>query len=182
MNRLSRTFFERDTVIVARELIGSVLMRKIGNQLLSGIIIETEAYGFENDSASHAFRGKRKRNLPMFGLCGSAYVYFTYGNHYCLNVVAKDAKIAAGGVLIRAIMPMNGIDLMKINRKKEDLRILTNGPGKLAQALQLTSQHNGHDCITSDELWIEKGEKCEVEATPRIGISKAQDKLWRFTI
>lgn len=182
MNRLPRSFFERDTVIVARELIGSVLMRKIGDQLLSGIIIETEAYGYDNDPASHAYGGKRKRNVPLFGPSGHAYVYFTYGNHYCMNVVAKNSAVQAGGVLIRAIEPIQGIALMKLHRNKDDMRILANGPGKLAQALQLTTAHNGIDCTDSDELWIVKGKQLPVHITPRIGISKAQEKLWRFIL
>lgn len=180
MNRILRTFYQRNTVTVARELIGAKLMRKIGNHQLAGIITETEAYCFDDDPASHAYRGKKQRNIPMFGPEGCAYIYFIYGNHFCFNVVAREKGIAAGAVLIRAIRPVNGIELMKQHRGKEDLRILANGPGKLTQALQLTTKLNGLDCVESHELWIEKGAPVSVQATPRIGISVAQDKLWRF--
>ena len=109
---LAREFYNRDTVCVARELLGKTLVRKIDRQKLSGIITETEAYKGQNDPASHASRKMTERNKVMFGQIGKTYVYFTYGNHFMLNAVAKNEKSNAGAVLIRSIEPQEGIKLM----------------------------------------------------------------------
>ena len=137
---LQREFFQRDTVIVAKDLLGKKLIRKIGNRKCSGIIIETEAYRASDDPASHAGIRKTKRNRIMFEQIGRAYVYFTYGMYHCLNVVARNKKFNAGAVLIRGIYPQLGIDIMSKLRNNTKIQNLTNGPGKLTQALDITLQ------------------------------------------
>src|SRR3989338_10306073 len=114
---LERSFYERNTQVVAFELIGKVLIFKQGDNFLSGKIVETEAYFGANDPASHAYRGVTPRNRVMFGPAGKTYVYFTYGNHYCLNIVTEKEGVA-GAVLIRALEPLGGIDMMRKNRRQ----------------------------------------------------------------
>ena len=138
MTILPREFYSRDTVTVAKSLLGKKIVRRIGKQEISGIIIETEAYRHADDPASHAFRKITERNKVMFDEVGKAYVYFTYGMHYCFNVVAKSSKFEAGAVLIRAITPEKGIEIMEKNRGTKDRKKLTNGPAKLTQALGIT--------------------------------------------
>src|SRR5947209_12209298 len=134
---LRSEFYKRSTQLVAKELIGRELVRciKVGNtiQYMAGTIVETEAYGsVQEDEASHAYRGMTKRNEVMFGPVGRAYVYFTYGNHYCVNVTAKEDTQRAGAILIRSINPTRGIELMQVFRNK-DLLDLACGPGKLTR-------------------------------------------------
>jgi DNA-3-methyladenine glycosylase len=179
---LDRRFYARDTVKVARDLLGKILVRRIGEHKLSGIIVETEAYRSSDDPASHSYRGMTNRNRVMFGEVGYSYVYFTYGMYYCLNIVAKDTDTMAGAVLIRALEPLEGIDIMKKNRMKE-LYNLTNGPGKLTQALMIDKSLNSIDVTKEGALYIINGYKIdEIEATPRIGIKTALDKYWRFYV
>ncbi len=179
---LDRRFYTRDTVKVARDLLGKILVRRIGEHKLSGIIVETEAYRSSDDPASHSYRGMTNRNRVMFGEVGYSYVYFTYGMYYCLNIVAKDTDTMAGAVLIRALEPLEGIDIMKKNRMKE-LYNLTNGPGKLTQALMIDKSLNSIDVTKEGALYIINGYKIdEIEATPRIGIKTALDKYWRFYV
>ena len=121
MTILPKKFYQRDTVIVAKNLLGKKLVRRVGNYEMSGIITETEAYRHKDDPASHAFKKITDRNSIMFGEVGIAYVYFTYGMHYCFNVVAKNDKISAGAVLIRGINPEKGIKRMQLNRGKNNL-------------------------------------------------------------
>ncbi len=181
---LPREFYKQDTVIVAKNLLGKKIIRKIGKQELSGIITETEAYRHNDDAASHAFRKITERNKVMFGEVGIAYVYFTYGMHYCFNVVARQQKIIAGAVLIRAIMPEKGIKTMQKNRKMQDLKNLTNGPAKLAQALDITKKHYGEDLTNNSTLFITKGieKPGKIFVSNRVGIKDATDKLWNFKI
>jgi DNA-3-methyladenine glycosylase len=159
---------------------------------LSGTIIETEAYGHTNDPASHAFKGKTNRNKAMFGEVGRAYIYFIYGNHYCFNIVAKDDNCDAGAVLIRAIQPYEGLNLMKIFRKTNDIMNLASGPGKLSQAFKISKKHNEFD-ITDDRnnfFYLEEElhqkekiiDKFKVLETSRIGITNGLDKKWRFVM
>ncbi len=143
MNILPREFYLENTVTVAKNLLGKRIVRRIGRREISGIIIETEAYRHKDDPASHAFRKITDRNRVMFGDVGIAYVYFTYGMHYCFNVVARNPKISAGAVLIRAIKPEKGIKKMQENRGIVNLKSLTNGPAKLTQALEITKEHYG---------------------------------------
>ena len=183
MTILPREFYSKDTVTVAKNILGKRIIRKIGRNEISGIITETEAYGHNNDLASHAFRKITDRNKIMFGDVGYAYVYFTYGMHFCFNVVAKDPKKAAGAVLIRAIKPEKGINVMQKNRGNVNLKNLVNGPAKLAQALCITKEHYGADLTKKSRLYIAEGIKVKkMIASPRVGIVKAIDKMWNFKI
>jgi len=168
-------------VIVAKELLGKKLTRKIGNYEISGIISETEAYRYKDDPASHAFRNITDRNKVMFGEVGIAYVYFTYGMHYCFNIVAKKMKTSAGAVLIRGIIPEKGIEKMQENRNIRNLKNLTDGPAKLTQALKITKEHYGIDLTKKSEIYIEEGLKIrKIEKSTRVGIKKDNEKLWNF--
>ncbi|MGB8366965.1 MAG: DNA-3-methyladenine glycosylase [Candidatus Babeliales bacterium] len=181
---LTRSFYEQNTVTVAQKLLGKIVIRKINNILLAGMIVETEAYCFDNDPASHAYRGETKRNAPMFGRVGSTYVYFIYGNYFCLNIVAKQKMIAAGAVLIRALEPIEGIRKMYENRRNNCLTNLINGPGKLSQALQITRTDNFIDVTKEGSLFIVDSimKNVDVAATSRIGITVGLDKQWRFCL
>ena len=183
MNTLPREFYQKNTVTVAKNLLGKRIVRKIGRQKISGIITETEAYRHKDDPASHAFRRITDRNKAMFGDVGISYVYFTYGMYYCFNVVAKHPKTDAGAVLIRAIEPEKGIKRMQKNRKIESLKNLTNGPAKLTQALEITKEHYGTDLTKHSKLFITEGIKSKrISASSRIGIKEATNKLWNFKI
>ncbi len=184
MNSPPRSFYARDTVTVAKGLLGKRLVRKVGNQRISGIITETEAYRHRDDPSSHAFRRKTERNKAMFEEVGRAYVYFTYGMYFCFNVVARNSKVDAGAVLIRSIHPEKGIEIMKKNRGKNNEKNLTDGPGKLAQALEITKKQYGVDLTRNSELFITEGlqKRGKISASPRIGIKTAQENLWNFKI
>ena len=176
-------FYSRDTVKVAKDLIGKTLNRNTAKASFSGIITETEAYRFSDDPASHAFRGRTERNKAMFGEVGHAYVYFTYGMHYCFNAVARNNKFEAGAVLIRAVKPLVGLKQMKKNRKMENLSILTNGPAKLTQAFEITKKMYGEDLTSSNSLFISEGLKdCRMTSGKRVGIKIGVEKLWNFKI
>ena len=181
MNTLPREFYLQDTVTVAKNLLGKKIVRKIGRTEISGIITETEAYRHKDDPASHAHRRITDRNKAMFGDVGIAYVYFTYGMYYCFNVVAKNPKVAAGAVLIRAIEPEKGVKRMQENRNRKDFKDLTNGPAKLTQAMEITKEHYGVDLTKNSKLYITDGVKAKkIVVSPRIGIRQATDKLWNF--
>lgn len=185
MKILKKSFYERSTVQVAKELIGKILVRIWQDNILSGIIIETEAYCGLIDPASHAYKGPTLRNKAMFGPPGHSYVYFIYGNHHCLNLVAKEKDIAAGGVLLRSLIPYTGITEMKKLRHTSVISNLTNGPGKIGQALHLTLSDNHIDITKKNALYVTEGLNIKPQniiATPRIGISKAREKLWRFVL
>ncbi|MFY3740096.1 MAG: DNA-3-methyladenine glycosylase [Candidatus Nitrosomirales archaeon] len=182
---IGRKFYSRNTVDVAKDLLGKILVRIIDGKVISGAIVESEAYRSTDDPASHSHRGKTERNSVMFGEVGHAYVYFTYGNHYCLNIVAKEDTTPAGAVLIRAIEPIEGVSLMRRYRKISDPYNLTSGPGKLTQALKVTKRQNGVDVTKKEELYVVNGkhiDESEIVATSRIGIRVALDKPWRFLI
>jgi DNA-3-methyladenine glycosylase len=180
------SFYQRSTEVVARDLIGKKLVRTIRNNKerfrLSGIIVETEAYGYNDDLASHAHNGPTARNKVMFGNVGMAYVYFTYGNHFCLNVSARRSDTEAGAVLIRGIEPIEGIEWMRRFRPIYNIYSLTSGPGKITQAFKVTLSLNGTDMTNSkSELYIESGKQpTRIVTTSRIGITRAVDKEWRF--
>ncbi len=183
MSRPDRSFYLQDTVDVARQLLGKILVRKIGNNTISGIITETEAYRHSDDPASHAYRGITPRNRAMFESVGHAYVYFTYGMYHCVNVVAKSSRHPAGAVLIRALEPKSGLDLMKKNRNTDKISNLTSGPGKLAMALDITKKQYGEDIVKSKILYITDGiTPKKIFASPRIGISTGLEKKWNFRI
>jgi DNA-3-methyladenine glycosylase len=166
---------------VARELIGKVLVRKKGSTVYSGIIVETEAYLGSRDAASHSFNGPTRRNEVIFGEGGNAYVYFTYGNHYCINAVTGRVGIAHA-VLIRAVEPLEGIKYMQMNRKTVNVYNLCSGPGKLCEAMEINSKLNGVS-LQGNEVFISEPvdlKKRKVKSTGRIGISKNAEKLYRF--
>jgi DNA-3-methyladenine glycosylase len=178
---------------VAYALIGKKLVRRVDFfgrcYTLSGIIVETEAYGSTNDPASHAFKRKTSRNEIMFGNPGKVYVYFIYGNHYCFNIVAKNNDNAAGAILVRSIQPTEGINLMRIFRKTDNTFNLTSGPGKLTQAFKISKNHNGIDMTDNknDFFYLESTQtdnnnlnRFKVLETSRIGITSALEKKWRF--
>ncbi|HEY4672814.1 MAG TPA: DNA-3-methyladenine glycosylase [Nitrososphaerales archaeon] len=184
MEPLSRQFYCRDTIDVAKDLLGELLVRDFNGRTLVGRIVETEAYGTHNDPASHAYRGKTERNAAMFGEQGHAYVYFTYGNHFCLNATARD-NLPAGAVLIRAIEPMEGIEEMMQNRQTSVLTNIGSGPGKITQAMKITREQNFADLCTKGELYIARSNdeiNSKIGKSSRIGIVRAVDKRWRFFI
>ncbi|MBE3598845.1 MAG: DNA-3-methyladenine glycosylase [Limnochordaceae bacterium] len=182
MRPIERAFFDRPTLIVARELLGHVLVHRTPEGLTAGRVVEAEAYLGPNDPASHAYR-RTARSRVMWGRPGTAYVYFTYGNHFCINVVTETEGVA-GAVLIRALEPVAGLDLMRSRRGVGDPRELCSGPGKLTVAMGITGAHNGWD-LTREPLYLawgalREGEK--VGISPRIGIRRAADWPWRFFV
>ncbi len=182
-SRLPREFYARNTVDVAKDLLGKILVRRIGKNIVSGIITETEAYRQSDDPASHAHRDITNRNEAMFGKVGHAYVYFTYGMHYCVNAVAKSKNRKAGAVLIRSLTPKDGIDIMMKNRKTDNITNLTNGPAKLTMALDITKKQYGEDLVISSNLYITNGIRVnQIITGSRIGIKKGTDKPWNFKI
>jgi len=181
---LPRSFYDKGTVTTARALLNKHLVRVIGRAVLIGRIVEVEAYSGRDDPASHAYRGPTQRNMPMFGEPGHAYIYFTYGNHYCLNVTTQRAGVA-GAVLIRAIEPLKGLGVMKRFRPGVPDLQLSNGPGKLTKALAIDKSLNEVDLTRHGPLYIAKANS-EVSSTikrsPRIGITSGIERLWRFYI
>jgi len=186
MKILKRTFYERDTAVVAQELVGKIIVRVIDkNTILQAMIVETEAYLGLHDPASHAYGGKRMRNAPLYGPVGHAYVYFTYGMYYCLNFVCRAPGIPAGGTLIRAVEPIAGIEYMEKKRHKHSIHGLTNGPGKLTQALSINRDLNGIDVTKKGSIYVIDAleiAKKDIVITTRVGISKAIDEKLRFYI
>ncbi len=181
MRIIGRSFYARPTTVVARELLGKILVRRIGKATLTGRIVETEAYT-SDDPASHAYRGRTEVNRALFGQVGHAYIYLTHG-HHCLNVVAKRGK-PAGGVLIRAIEPLRGIDLMRKLRGEIGSRYLARGPGNLTRALKIDKRFYGLDLTKSGPLFIAEAdsESFRVARTARIGVTAAEEKRWRFIV
>lgn len=181
---LPRTFYRRPVVTVARQLLGKVLVRRKGRTTIEGLIVEVEAYNGTDDPASHAFKGRTPRNEVMFREGGVLYVYFTYGMHFCANVVTGNEGEGCA-VLLRAVEPLEGIPAMARHRGKpaSALRELCSGPAKLCQAFRIGKDENGTD-LAGDEIWIEDRGTIvlpnQIIATPRIGISQGKDKLWRF--
>ena len=181
--KLSREFYRQTALIVARELIGKKLICHTKEGTTGGIIIETEAYMDAEDAASHSYQNKRtKRTEAMFSDGGHAYIYLIYGMYLCFNVSAN-LKDVPEAVLIRALEPTDGIELMKCRRHKQALKDLCNGPGKLTQAMGISMNHYNID-LCSDELYIETTElTLNIDTTKRINIDyagKAADYLWRF--
>jgi len=184
---LPRKFYLRDTLVVARELLGARLVRMLDGQRAAGRIVEVEAYIGEDDQASHAANGRSERNRAMYGPGGFAYVYFIYGMHYCLNVVTEAGGFPAA-VLLRGIIPLEGIDLMAARRSGRPRRSFTDGPAKLCQALAIDRQLDGHDLTQGVDLWLEPGEPVldkQIVATPRVNVSgddRARTVLWRWAV
>lgn len=200
---LPRSFYARDPCTVARELLGKLLIRRVDSRsktaakLLAGRIVEAEAYLGTADPGAHAYRGPTARNAVLFGPPGHAYVYFIYGNHYCMNVSCEPAG-QAGCVLLRALEPLCGLaEMAKLRELPElpnapavaKLRQLTSGPGRLSEALGITRpKHNGCDlCSHSSELWIaaapeDDGISGAISATPRINVTRAPHDEYRFLL
>ena len=182
---LPKNFYDRPTLRVARELIGARLVRILDGVKLVGLISETEAYISQKDLACHAKAGLTARTEVMFGEPGHAYVYFTYGNHWMLNAVTEREGVPAA-VLIRAIQPTEGVEIMSARRSGRD----TFGPGKLTQAMGITKSENGIDLAeTTHGLWIEAGVKVPnslVTKGPRVGLNNTPEpwlsKPWRFLV
>jgi len=176
VTRLPREFFARSVHEVARELIGvTLLVDGVG-----GTIVEVEAYD-QGDPAAHGFRGKTARNAVMFGPPGHAYVYLSYGIHWCLNFVCEPEEVASA-VLVRALQPLRGLDEMRRRRGLEAERLLCAGPGRLCQALGVTREHDG---LALDEAPFEllpRTEEPEIATGPRIGITRAADRPWRYVL
>jgi DNA-3-methyladenine glycosylase len=187
---LKAEFFNRDPRRVARALLGKLLVRKTPRGILAGRIIETEAYLGKGDAAAHAAAGKTARNAVLFGPPGHAYVYFIYGNHYCLNVSCL-ADGVPGGVLFRALEPVSGIAQMAEARglevaKEIDLKKISSGPGRLAEAMEITRERdNGKSLVSrrSDLRIVDDGYRVRrVTVTPRIGIVKSAEQPLRYFI
>lgn len=188
-NRLSNSFYQRqDVVLIAKELIGKEICRRIDGKVLRGIITETEAYSGENDKACHAHLGRfTKRTATMYKAGGVAYVYLCYGIHHLFNIVTN-MEGKADAVLIRAIEPVIGIDFMKEFRNyKGDPIKMAAGPGKLTQALNINKSLNNENLVLSNNLWIEDAgvniSKEQIMSAKRIGIDYAEedaDLPWRF--
>ncbi len=183
---LPRSFYDRDPRQVARELLGQFLLSYDGRDLTGGRIVETEAYLGEQDPGSHASRGRTERNEQMWGPPGTAYVYFIYGAHHCLNIVTWPEGVA-GAVLIRAIEPTVGVEVMARRRGVDKLRLLAAGPGRLCQALGITLADNGVDMTKPGRLWVAPGKAVadeDIEVTTRIGLppGKGDDLLLRYLI
>lgn len=185
-NILPGEFYRRDTLEVARDLLGKALVKFKGSEMVGGIILETEAYYGQDDPASHAYGGKTPRSEIMFGKPGIAYVYMCYGMYYLLNVVTENEG-KPGAVLIRALKPLWGIDIMKRRRNANLEDRLTDGPGKLTIALGIDIKDNGADIVKGENrLYISDyktgGNSLKIIATERIGVKKGEDRPLRFLI
>lgn len=189
LKKLPQNFYLNNTLNVAKHLLGKVFVYKSPQGLLTAQIVETEAYIGEIDESAHSYNGKTLRNEVMFAEGGFLYVYFTYGMHYCLNVVTGK-KDVGDAVLIRAVEPINGVDIMGINRfNKENLNDkerlnLTNGPAKLCQAFGIDKKQNGFDLCSNDLFLADYKNilKKDIIVTTRIGIKKSVNYQWRFYI
>lgn len=172
--RLGRSFFDRSVHAVAPDLIGATLMF----DGVGGIVVEVEAY-HHTDPAAHSFAGRTVRNAVMFGPPGFAYVYRSYGLHWCVNFVCETVG-SASAILIRAIEPTAGLAVMRRRRGTDDLRLLCSGPGRLCQALGIDIGQNGLPLDRSPIALYERQGRAEIVTGPRIGISKAADLPWRY--
>ncbi|MGG7162325.1 DNA-3-methyladenine glycosylase [Clostridium ihumii] len=194
--KITKDFYARDARVVAKELLGKILVRKVNNIVLKGKIVETEAYIGKIDKASHAYGNRRtERTEPLYGEAGIAYVYFIYGLYHCFNVITNK-KDEAEGVLIRAIEPLNEFDYLsqiRFHKKYNELtklqiKSLTDGPSKLCMAMNITKINNYEDMTKSEDLYIESiniNENFEIVESKRIGIDyaeEARDFLWRYYI
>jgi DNA-3-methyladenine glycosylase len=174
--RIDRDFFDRSVHVVAPELIGvTLLVDGVG-----GVIVEAEAYDHQ-DPAAHGFRGRTERNVSMFGPPGHAYVYRSYGIHWCLNFVCEPEAVASA-VLIRALEPQEGLDVMRARRGLNDERLLCSGPGRLCQALAVTGAHDGLSLADPPFELRDRKERPELKIGARVGITKAADQPWRYTL
>jgi DNA-3-methyladenine glycosylase len=171
---LKAEFFARSVHEVAPELVGATLLF----DGVGGTIVEVEAYDHE-DPAAHGYRGRTARNASMFGPPGHAYVYRSYGIHWCLNFVCEDEGVASA-VLIRALEPTQGLDRMRRRRGVEEARLLCSGPGRLCQALGIGREHDGLRLDRPPFRLLERVDEVEIAAGPRVGITRAADRPWRY--
>lgn len=189
MERLDKKFFQQKTERVARQLLGKVLVRKLGEETISGIIVETEAYIGPHDLACHASKGKTSRTSVMFGESGMWYVYLIYGFYYCLNIVTEKKEYPSA-VLIRALEPLEGVEYMKRNRNTDVLNNLTSGPGKMCQAFGIDKSLNNTPAIEKNSTLFIKDRGIKISSrnivkTKRVGVDYAgewKDKLLRFYV
>lgn len=184
VKRLEKSFYRRDTKLVAKELLGKILYRKTEYGEILSKIVETEAYLSCNDESSHSYIGKTKRNSAMFEEGGIVYVYNIYGMYQCLNIVTSTEN-KGEAVLIRAVEPISGIEIISNYRKVKKEKDLTNGPSKLCQALNITIEDNFQDLITSSNIFLmntNNKEILDVVTTTRVGITKSVDLPLRFYI
>lgn len=188
-NKLKKSFYQRDLLVVAKNLLGKTIVKHEQKIKLAGKIVEVEAYHGDNDEAAHSFKGITNRNKIMFDEGGYLYVYFTYGVHFCSNVVTGK-KGQGTAVLIRAVEPIVGVDIMIKNRfgrklkNEKEIYNLTSGPGKFCKAFGINRLHSGID-LTGEKIFILDGEKInrnEIGISRRIGITKSVDLPWRFYI
>jgi DNA-3-methyladenine glycosylase len=190
VTRLARSFFDRDALSVARDLIGCVLAHRLKQGMVSVRLVETEAYRGEIDPGSHGYRGPTPRNEVMFGPPGRLYVYFTYGMHWCANVVCgREGESEA--VLMRAGEPVEGIEIMRRRRPTVTKdHLLASGPARLTQAMGIGKAHNGATLLRGGELWLAEDEFTdayrdgEVAQTVRIGLGEGRgdETPWRFVV
>ncbi len=189
LKKLNRRFYKRDLLVVARQLLGKILVKADGPELLAGKIVEVEAYDGRIDEAAHTFTGKTKRNQIMFEEGGYFYVYFTYGAHFCCNIVTGEEGHGTA-VLIRGVEPLEGIGKMAFNRYGKNLvnekekHNLTSGPGKVCQAFGITGEYYGEDLTTGRVYLLNQPNIPEqkIVQTTRIGIKKSIELNWRFYI
>ncbi|MEX2587067.1 MAG: DNA-3-methyladenine glycosylase [Actinomycetota bacterium] len=180
MQRLDPEFYVRHPLELAELLLGLTLYRQRPEGLVAGRIVEVEAYCGKDDPASHAYRRRTERNAVMFGPPGRLYVYFTYGMHHCANIVADEDGLA-GAVLLRAVEPLQGLELMAKRRNVDKPGLLAKGPGRLAQAFDLTRADNGAD-LSDGDVWVGRQRRVEgpIERSVRIGIKPEMRQPWRF--
>lgn len=180
MPPLSRRFYSKDAVELAVSLLGRTFVHESKEGTTAGRIVEVEAYGGTDDPGSHASRGRTTRNATMFGPAGHLYVYFTYGMHYCANVVAESDGVP-GAVLLRAVEPLEGLGLMEKRRGLADIRLLARGPGRLCQAFGIGREQNGAD-LARGPIFVEGRARLRstVRTSPRIGLSREDGLYWRF--
>jgi DNA-3-methyladenine glycosylase len=181
LRALPRSFFARSSLEVARDLLGRLLVRRVPGATLVGRIVECEAYQ-EGDPASHSYRGRTPRTDVMFGRPGHLYVYFTYGMHFCMNVVTgRDGEGSA--VLLRAAEPLEGLDWMRDRRGVDDARLLCAGPGRMARAFGIDRSHNGIDLAGGEVMFVARGSPVpdeRIEMSSRVGVTVGADRPWRF--
>jgi DNA-3-methyladenine glycosylase len=173
---IGREFFSRSVHEVAPDLVGATLLV----DGVGGTIVEVEAYDHE-DPAAHGYRGRTARNATMFGPPGHAYVYRSYGIHWCVNLVCEDEGVAAA-VLLRALEPTQGLDAMRARRGLDEPRLLCSGPGRLCQALAITREHDGLALAEPPFELRERTAELSVVAGPRVGITRAADRPWRYGV
>jgi DNA-3-methyladenine glycosylase len=187
--KLDYDFYQKDAVSVAKDLLGKILVRKIKGKQIKVKIVDTEAYMGAEDKASHAYNNRQtKRTKTMFGRAGVAYIYLIYGMYHCFNIVTAEVD-NPHAVLIRAVEPVEGLQFIKENRKikSEKIEYLTNGPGKLSQALKIDKSLDGCNLVKSNKLYLinNKDENIKIEAATRVNIDYAEEyknKKWRFYI